>query len=175
MSWIHLCSSHPRKPCLRCRPIFDLRIQHTCVLPPLFLSRSNTDLLSLAVGRRSRTSIEPREPTSPNAQARDTCVLSVKGQVHSTGPLSPKPSPPPLTSFNLVDPPLRDGFLTLAAAADYSWTVIRYEAPVNTVTFMHCHINEHLFGGMAVVLLEGADSLPPIPEEYLRFKQYGAF
>ena len=24
------------------------------------------------------------------------------------------------TSFNLIDPPLRDGFLTLAAAADYS-------------------------------------------------------
>jgi len=79
------------------------------------------------------------------------------------------------TSFNLVDPPLRDGFLTLAAAADYSWTVIRYEVPVNTVTFMHCHINEHLFGGMAVVLLEGADSLPPIPDEYLRFQQYGTF
>jgi len=79
------------------------------------------------------------------------------------------------TSFNLVDPPLRDGFLTLAAAADYSWTVIRYEVPVNTVTFMHCHINEHLFGGLAVVLLEGADSLPLIPDEYLRFQQYGTF
>jgi len=78
-------------------------------------------------------------------------------------------------SFNLVDPPLRDGFLTLAAAADYTWTVIRYEVPVNTVTFTHCHINEHLFGGMAVVLLEGADSLPLIPDEYLRFQQYGTF
>ena len=79
------------------------------------------------------------------------------------------------TSFNLVDPPLRDGFLTAVAAADFSWTVIRYEAPVNTVTFMHCHINEHLFGGMAAVLLEGADSLPPIPDEYLRFQEFGTF
>jgi len=79
------------------------------------------------------------------------------------------------TSFNLVDPPFRDGFLTLAAAADYTWTVIRYEAPVNTATFMHCRISEHLFGRMAVVLMEGADSLPPIPDEYLRFQQYGTF
>lgn len=79
------------------------------------------------------------------------------------------------TSFNLVDPPLRDGFLTIAATTDFSWTVIRYKAPVNTVTFMHCHINEHLFGGMAAVLLEGANHLPPIPDEYLRFQQFGTF
>ena len=32
-------------------------------------------------------------------------------------------------SFNLVDPPLRDGFVTTPAPKDYSWTVIRYEAP----------------------------------------------
>jgi len=102
-------------------------------------------------------------------------ISLVKVQAHSTGHLSSKPSPPPLTSFKLVDPPLRDGFLTLAAAADYIWTVIRYEVPVNTVTFMHCHINKHLFGGMAVVLLEGADTLPRIPDEYLRFQQYGTF
>jgi len=78
-------------------------------------------------------------------------------------------------SFNLVDPPLRDGFVTAPAPTDFSWTVIRYQAPVNTITFMHCHINEHLFGGMAVVLLEGADHLPPIPEEYVQFQQYGKF
>ena len=78
-------------------------------------------------------------------------------------------------SFNLVDPPLRDGFLIAPAPTDYSWTVIRHEPPMNTVTFMHCHINEHLFGGMAVVLLEGVDYLPPIPEEYLRFQQYATF
>jgi FtsP/CotA-like multicopper oxidase with cupredoxin domain len=78
-------------------------------------------------------------------------------------------------SFNLVDPPLRDGFLTALAIPGASWTVIRYEAPVNSVTLMHCHINTHLFGGMAVVLLEGADNLPPIPEEYLRFQAHGRF
>ena len=74
------------------------------------------------------------------------------------------------TSFNLIDPPLRDGFLTSVAPTDFSWTVIRYQAPVDTITFMHCHINLHLFGGMAVVLLEGADRLPPIPDEYLKFQ-----
>ena len=79
------------------------------------------------------------------------------------------------TSFNLVDPPLRDGFLTAATSTDFSWTVIRYTAPVNTVTFMHCHINMHLFGGMAVVLLEGLDHPPRIPEEYLRFQQHRTF
>jgi len=76
-------------------------------------------------------------------------------------------------SFNLVDPPLRDGFLTAPAFADFSWTVIRYEVPVNTVTFMHCHINEHMFGGMAVVLMEGVENLPPIPDEYVQFQMHG--
>jgi FtsP/CotA-like multicopper oxidase with cupredoxin domain len=78
-------------------------------------------------------------------------------------------------SFNLNNPPLRDGFLTAATTSDRSWTVIRYEAPVNTVTFMHCHIDEHLFGGMALVLLEGVDHLPTIPAEYLRFQAHGKF
>ena len=78
-------------------------------------------------------------------------------------------------SFNLVDPPLRDGFLTAPALMDFSWTVVRYRVPVNTVTFMHCHINEHMFGGMAVMLLEGVENLPAIPDEYLSFQQYGTF
>lgn len=78
------------------------------------------------------------------------------------------------TSFNLVDPPLRDGFLTTATQLDYSWTVIRYEVLVDTVTFMHCHINEHLFGGMAVVLLEGNGHVPVIPEEYWEFQNHGS-
>jgi FtsP/CotA-like multicopper oxidase with cupredoxin domain len=73
------------------------------------------------------------------------------------------------SSFNLINPPLRDGFLTAPSGPQKSWTVIRYKAPVNTVTFMHCHINDHLFGGMAVVLLEGVDHLPTIPPQYLNF------
>ena len=71
------------------------------------------------------------------------------------------------TSLNLVDPPLRDGFVT---PTYFDWTVIRYRAPVGTITFMHCHINLYAFGGMAVVLLEGADRLPPIPDGYLEFQ-----
>ncbi|KDQ08359.1 hypothetical protein BOTBODRAFT_191846 [Botryobasidium botryosum FD-172 SS1] len=69
--------------------------------------------------------------------------------------------------FNLVNPPLRDGFNTPPATTSAAFLVIRLVVTEASVTYMHCHINTHQMGGMAVVLLEGADQLAPIPPYYL--------
>ncbi|KDQ18298.1 hypothetical protein BOTBODRAFT_28712 [Botryobasidium botryosum FD-172 SS1] len=68
--------------------------------------------------------------------------------------------------FNLIDPPLRDGFNTLDATTEPTFLVIRYLVTNPMVTFIHCHINNHVIGGMASVLMEGVDKLPPIPSYY---------
>ncbi|KAK4507394.1 hypothetical protein PRZ48_001129 [Zasmidium cellare] len=69
-------------------------------------------------------------------------------------------------SFNFDAPLLRDGYATLAAAGAPTWLVIRYQV-VNPGAFMlHCHIQPHLAGGMAVALLDGVDAWPSIPAEY---------
>jgi FtsP/CotA-like multicopper oxidase with cupredoxin domain len=152
-----------------------LRIQHRCVLPPfqtepiiiLSLLQSVVDLVLQSNPKNPAHAIHKHgTPAYIIGQGSGAFNWSTVAEAIAATP----------TSFNLVDPPLRDGFLTTPSTpTDYSWTVIRYKVPVNTVTFMHCHINEHLFGGMAVVLLEGVDNLPPIPEEYLSFQQRGTF
>lgn len=175
MSWTPLCSSPPCKPCLRCRPIFGLRIQHTCV-PPYFVQINAMLILTLLQSVVDFIlQSNPRNPPHPVHKHGVPAYIIGRGSGAFNWSSVAEAIIASPTSFNLVDPPLRDGFLTSATTTDFSWTVIRYEAPVNTVTFMHCHINEHLFGGMAVALLEGADCLPPIPEEYLRFQQLGTF
>lgn len=69
-------------------------------------------------------------------------------------------------SFNFDTPLLRDGYNTPIAAGAPSWLAIRYHV-VNPGAFMlHCHIQTHLAGGMAVAILDGADVLPGVPAEY---------
>ena len=67
--------------------------------------------------------------------------------------------------FNLETAGFRDTFVT--SPAGESWLAIRYQV-VNPGAFMlHCHIETHLEGGMAIAMLDGVDAWPTIPQEYL--------
>jgi len=69
-------------------------------------------------------------------------------------------------AFNLENPPLRDTFSTLPAIANTTWMVVRYHV-VNPGPFLlHCHINPHLTGGMALAILDGVDAWPKVPSQY---------
>lgn len=70
-------------------------------------------------------------------------------------------------SFNFVNPPLRDGFTTPAAGGESTWMAVRYQVVNPGAFFLHCHIQTHLSGGMAMVILDGIDVFPVVPEEYL--------
>lgn len=66
-------------------------------------------------------------------------------------------------NFNLVNPPYRDGFVTPPTSTQPSWLAVRYQV-VNPGAFMlHCHIQSHLNGGMAMVILDGVDEWPEVP------------
>ncbi|KAF1845017.1 multicopper oxidase [Cucurbitaria berberidis CBS 394.84] len=68
-------------------------------------------------------------------------------------------------NFNFVTPPYRDGFVTPPSAVEPMWLAVRYHV-VNPGAFMlHCHIQSHLNGGMAMVLLDGVDEWPEVPED----------
>jgi FtsP/CotA-like multicopper oxidase with cupredoxin domain len=71
-------------------------------------------------------------------------------------------------NFNLVNPPIRDTYPTLPAIpTSDSWLVLRYQV-VNPGAFLvHCHIQVHLEGGMALALLDGIDEWPHVPVRYL--------
>lgn len=71
--------------------------------------------------------------------------------------------------FNLVDPPRRDTFATLPARDDTSWVVVRYHVTNPGAWLLHCHISNHMMGGMLMVLLDGVDKWPKVPDEYLNY------
>ncbi|KJZ73746.1 hypothetical protein HIM_06864 [Hirsutella minnesotensis 3608] len=72
-------------------------------------------------------------------------------------------------SFNLVDPPRRDGFATLDAPKEPSWTAVRYHVTNPGAWLLHCHVQTHLEGGMSMVIQDGIDRWPTVPPEYLHY------
>lgn len=69
-------------------------------------------------------------------------------------------------SFNLVNPPRRDSFVSPAARVDISWMVVRYEVASPGAWLLHCHISNHMMGGMSMVIQDGIDAWPEVPPEY---------
>ncbi|KAI1320996.1 multicopper oxidase [Xylariaceae sp. FL0255] len=71
-------------------------------------------------------------------------------------------------SFNLLDPPRRDGFSTLDALDGPTWVAVRYHVNNPGAWFLHCHILAHFMGGMELVIQDGVDHWPQVPEAYLQ-------
>ncbi|KAE8389550.1 laccase TilA [Aspergillus alliaceus] len=69
-------------------------------------------------------------------------------------------------SFNLKTPQIRDTFVTPPSATEDTWLAIRYQVVNPGAWLLHCHIQVHLSGGMALALLDGVDKWPEIPHEY---------
>ncbi|KAH8695156.1 conidial pigment biosynthesis oxidase Arb2/brown2 [Talaromyces proteolyticus] len=76
------------------------------------------------------------------------------------------------SSFNFKNPNYRDTFVTSFDGP--SWIVLRYQVVNPGPWLFHCHIETHLAGGMAVVILDGIDAWPEIPPEYA-VDAYGFF
>lgn len=69
-------------------------------------------------------------------------------------------------SFNLETPSLRDSFTTPSVLLGPAWVVFRYQVVNPGAFYVHCHIQTHLTGGMAMTILDGVDVWPEIPAEY---------
>ncbi|GKZ88736.1 hypothetical protein CBS63078_10198 [Aspergillus niger] len=70
-------------------------------------------------------------------------------------------------NFNFEDPQMRDTFYSPSSATGPSWLAMRYHI-VNPGPFLlHCHLQMHHVGGLALALLDGVDAWPTdIPEGY---------
>jgi FtsP/CotA-like multicopper oxidase with cupredoxin domain len=68
-------------------------------------------------------------------------------------------------NFNLVTPPYRDGFVTPPSDLGPTWLAVRYHVVNPGAFIMHCHIQSHMSGGMAMVILDGVDEWPEVPED----------
>ncbi|OAA56172.1 multicopper oxidase [Niveomyces insectorum RCEF 264] len=72
-------------------------------------------------------------------------------------------------SFNLVNPPRRDGFTTTPALQGPTWMVVRYHVNNPGAWLLHCHIQSHLQGGMSMAIQDGVDRWVTVPPEYLNY------
>jgi FtsP/CotA-like multicopper oxidase with cupredoxin domain len=73
--------------------------------------------------------------------------------------------------INTVDPPRRDAVVTpQASPANATWTVVRYQASQPGAWLMHCHIQSHLGGGMALLIQDGTDAWPKVPAVYANYQ-----
>ncbi|PYH45692.1 multicopper oxidase [Aspergillus saccharolyticus JOP 1030-1] len=73
-------------------------------------------------------------------------------------------------NFNLETPPMRDTFFSPASATGPTWLALRYQV-VNPGPFlMHCHLQMHQTGGMALALLDGIDAWPNTTEHRMPVK-----
>ncbi len=72
-------------------------------------------------------------------------------------------------SFNLVDPPQRDGFITPAATTGPTWMAVRYHVNNPGAWLLHCHVQSHLQGGMSMAIQDGVDHWPTVPPQYLNY------
>ncbi|KAI9172685.1 Laccase abr2 [Paramyrothecium foliicola] len=75
--------------------------------------------------------------------------------------------------FNLVNPPARDTFESPQAREDIAWLALRYRVTNPGAWMLHCHITNHMLGGMSVIIQDGIDAWPDVPVEY-RKPQFGA-
>ena len=66
--------------------------------------------------------------------------------------------------FFLDRPLYRDTFNT--SPQGEAWMAVRYQVVNPGPFFLHCHMETHLHGGMGVLLLDGIDAWPEVPEEY---------
>lgn len=71
----------------------------------------------------------------------------------------------PAGSFNFDDPPYVDTVQTKRSMTG-AWLAIRYKVEDPGAWLFHCHIQPHLTGGMGVVILDGVDQYPAVPEAY---------
>lgn len=72
--------------------------------------------------------------------------------------------------FNLKNPPRRDSITSLPAITSKTWVVVRYQVVNPGAWLLHCHISNHLLGGMSIILQDGVDKWPTVPEKYLDWK-----
>ncbi|KAL7918087.1 Cupredoxin [Trichoderma austrokoningii] len=69
--------------------------------------------------------------------------------------------------FNLVNPPRRDSFASRPAVNSTSWIAVRYQVVNPGAWLLHCHISNHLLGGMSIIIQDSVDKWPTVPERYL--------
>ena len=67
--------------------------------------------------------------------------------------------------FNFATAPFVDGYTSQPNNGAGAWMVFRYQANTPGAWFLHCHVQTHFSGGMAMAILDGVDKFPTVPSD----------
>lgn len=67
-------------------------------------------------------------------------------------------------NFNLVNPPYRDSFATPPTDTTAAWLAVRYHVVNPGAFLLHCHIQSHMNGGMIMMIMDGVNEWPEVPD-----------
>ncbi|RMZ92430.1 hypothetical protein DV736_g344, partial [Chaetothyriales sp. CBS 134916] len=68
-------------------------------------------------------------------------------------------------NINLNTAPYVDGYTSTPTEGSGAWMIFRYQANTPGAWFLHCHVQSHFTGGMAVAILDGVDDFPSVPSD----------
>ncbi|KAL4799145.1 Cupredoxin [Aspergillus venezuelensis] len=134
---------------------------HNVAHVPVAQTRAGRENLTIATQNGTWVDIifdvtNPLQPPHPIHKHSNKFFVTGQGESNSAIP----------ESFNFGTPQIRDSYATLPAATGPTWLAIRYHVVNPGAFLLHCHIQIHQSGGMAIALLNGIDEWPEIPEEY---------
>ncbi|EXJ61766.1 hypothetical protein A1O7_02196 [Cladophialophora yegresii CBS 114405] len=67
--------------------------------------------------------------------------------------------------INTQTPPYVDGFTSQPAEGNGTWMIFRYQVNTPGAWLLHCHVQTHFSGGMAVAILDAVDNFPKPPSD----------
>lgn len=67
--------------------------------------------------------------------------------------------------INVASPPYVDGFTSIPAEGNNTWMIFRYQVNTPGAWLLHCHVQSHFSGGMAVAILDAIDQFPTPPSD----------
>jgi FtsP/CotA-like multicopper oxidase with cupredoxin domain len=109
----------------------------------------------------------PFNPTHPIHKHSNKAFVIGRGEGHFNYATVAEAIAAMPQNFNLRNPLLRDTWVPPAAITGPTWTVVRYHVVNPGPSLLHCHMQPHLEGGMALVIMDGLDAWPQAPPEYL--------
>ena len=128
--------------------------------PDHIIATKNSTWIDLIVVSNTDNSSNPAQPPHPIHKHANKGYVIGSGSGEFKWESTPEAMKEVPELFNLVDPPVRDSFVTAPVLMQPEWVVFRYQVTEPGAWLLHCHIQTHLVGGMAVGVLDGVDAWP---------------
>ncbi|TDZ39025.1 Laccase abr2 [Colletotrichum spinosum] len=142
--------------------LFNLQVQEQ---DPVILSTLNNTWVDMVFQAGA-----PPQPPHPIHKHGNKMFLLASGTGNFTWNSIDEAAAANPSAWNFIDPPRRDAFATPNAISEPTWMAVRYLVDNPGAWLLHCHIQNHMMGGMSVIIQDGVDAWPVTPQYYKDYR-----